>query len=272
MASTYWIKLYYEILDDPKMGRLPDHIWRRSIEMFLMAGEAGNGGYLPSVQDIAWRLRTTDADVTECLEALCAVGIADVTPEGDWIVTHFADRQDAPSNAERQQRYRERKQKANYYSNGESNEPRNETVTKRNADIDIDIDKDIDIEAEKNATPATAFPPVAPGGWMMRVFAKVTGMMSIPGNETEKVLPALDGLYVKCGYDESALTEYLKPYWAKWLTTKGKNNQPYKKTNCAWLYEWAVAGEMPSENKPADDWKADVWAATEKWEKDHPNG
>ena len=127
------------------------------------------------------------------------------------------------------------------------------------------------IESESPA-PAPSFQPVAPGGWMMRVFAAVTGMMSIPGNETEKVMPALDGLYIQFDRDETALSDYLKPYWAKWLTTKGKNNQPYKKTNCAWLYEWAVAGEMPGENKPADDWKADVWAATEKWEKEHPNG
>jgi len=29
MGSPYWIKLYHEILNDPKMGRLPDRLWRR---------------------------------------------------------------------------------------------------------------------------------------------------------------------------------------------------------------------------------------------------
>jgi hypothetical protein len=29
-----WIKLYLEILDDPKMGKLPDWCWRRAIELF----------------------------------------------------------------------------------------------------------------------------------------------------------------------------------------------------------------------------------------------
>ena len=28
----YWIKLYHEILDDPKMGRLSDRTWRRTNE------------------------------------------------------------------------------------------------------------------------------------------------------------------------------------------------------------------------------------------------
>lgn len=81
----------------------------------------------------------------------------------------------------------------------------------------------------------------------MRVFAAVTGMMSIPGNEFEKVMVALDGLYAQHRRNEAALTEYLRPYWEKWLTTKGKNGQPYKRTNCAWLYEWAVAGELPGD-------------------------
>ena len=139
MASSYWIKAYYEILDDPKMGRLPDHIWRRAIEFFLLAGEAGDGGYLPSVSDMAWRLRTTDDDILECLGVLQTADIVSETDNG-WIVTHFAERQDASSNADRQARYRERKQKRDYYSN----EPSNDGVTKRNTDKDKEEDKDKD--------------------------------------------------------------------------------------------------------------------------------
>jgi hypothetical protein len=48
MANTFWIKLYLEILDDPKMGALSDRLYRRAIEMFLMAGELENKGYLPN--------------------------------------------------------------------------------------------------------------------------------------------------------------------------------------------------------------------------------
>ena len=236
MASSYWIKAYYEILDDPKMGRLSDHIWRRAIEFFLLAGEAGNGGYLPSLSDMAWRLRATDDDVLDCLEALQKVDVVNETDNG-WMVTHFAERQDAPSNAERQARYRERKQKRDYYSN----EPRYENVT--NCNVDNEEDKDKDKEEKKIPT----LPPPS-GDWYMRVFSGVTGMAAIPGNEVDKVIAALDGLYAQHRRNEAALTEYLRPYWEKWLTTKGKNGQPYKRTNCAWLYEWAVAGELPGDN------------------------
>ena len=46
MASKYWIKLYYEILDDPKLGKLTDWLFRRAIELFLLAGENDNDGLL----------------------------------------------------------------------------------------------------------------------------------------------------------------------------------------------------------------------------------
>ena len=42
MKTRIWIKLYLEILDDPKMDLLPDWLWRRAIELFLLAGENGN--------------------------------------------------------------------------------------------------------------------------------------------------------------------------------------------------------------------------------------
>jgi hypothetical protein len=51
VAARFWIKLYLEILDDPKMGRLPDHLWRRAVELFLLAGRAGNDGALPALRE-----------------------------------------------------------------------------------------------------------------------------------------------------------------------------------------------------------------------------
>lgn len=75
MASYYWIKLYHEILDDPKMGRLPDRAWRRCIELFLLAGDAEQDGALPSLEDIAWRLNISEAELSEDLQILESAGL-----------------------------------------------------------------------------------------------------------------------------------------------------------------------------------------------------
>lgn len=109
--NRYWIKLYLEILNDPKMGRMPDWLWRRTVEMFLVAGENGKDGLLQPVRDLAWRLRTSDEKLTESLAALSQVGVVHETPEG-WVVTHFKTRQAVSISTERVRKFRRKKELA----------------------------------------------------------------------------------------------------------------------------------------------------------------
>jgi len=112
MKSYKWIKLYHEVLDDPKMGKMSDHLWRRTIEFFLLAGKAERGGELPPIEDMVWTLRTTEKEIMKCLGELEALGIVTL---GEVIsVTNFEKRQESYlTDAEKQQRHRE-KQQENY--------------------------------------------------------------------------------------------------------------------------------------------------------------
>ena len=40
MPSYHWIKLWLDILHDPKMGTLSDHLWRRAIELMFAKAQA----------------------------------------------------------------------------------------------------------------------------------------------------------------------------------------------------------------------------------------
>lgn len=144
MASKYWIKLYHEILDDPKMARLSDECWRRAIELFLLAGDHAKGGLLPAFADIAWRLRVEEANLLQNLQELQSLGIVSESTSGEWYVTHFKERQNADSSIERMRRYRDSLQKQEYYED----EPENGPVTKRNADIDIDVEGEREEESD----------------------------------------------------------------------------------------------------------------------------
>ena len=135
MASKYWIKLYHEILDDHKMGMLSDHLYRRVIELFLLAGEFGDDGELPAAEAMAWRLRTEQDELLNDLEALQTKNIV-MLHNNKWIVTKFAERQAPVSDAERMRRLRERKQKEQYYGNA----PVTNSVTIRNVDTDTDTE------------------------------------------------------------------------------------------------------------------------------------
>jgi hypothetical protein len=110
MTSRYWIKLYIEILDDPKMGKMPDWLFRRALELFLLAGETGDDGLLPSAADIAWRLRIMKPKLTRALSALSLAGVVHETPKG-WVVTHFSDRQSPSPVTDRVREFRKRNAK-----------------------------------------------------------------------------------------------------------------------------------------------------------------
>lgn len=159
MPSKYWVKLYHEILDDPKMGRLPDSLWRRTIELFLLAGDLDSDGVLPTVDDMAWRLRVDGAALTTNLEALAQVGIVTRRDDGRWIVTKFSERQAPVSASERSVRYRERQRKAEYYdAPTEPERDANDTF----ADTDTDTDTEEDTDTENANADAPASPPPTP--------------------------------------------------------------------------------------------------------------
>src|SRR3989337_441533 len=87
-----WIKLYVEILDDPKIGTLPVSLKWRFVELLLVAAESDENGILPPVTQLAWRLRIDKNELVESLHALNKIGV--VCEQGEyWNVTHFKERQ-----------------------------------------------------------------------------------------------------------------------------------------------------------------------------------
>lgn len=115
--ADYWIKLYHEILDDPKMATLPDRLWRRTVEIFLLAGRLSKGtGILPETKQIAWSLRIPTDELQADLNQLVNTGIIEPIPNG-WLVVKFKERQEKMTATERSKKYREMQQKEQYYCN-----------------------------------------------------------------------------------------------------------------------------------------------------------
>lgn len=113
----YWIKLYHEVLDDPKMAMLPDRLWRRVIELFLLAGKTGKTGYLPDARQIAWCLRLPIDEVEKDLTEIERLGIIR-REENGWLVVNFISRQSPLRDADRKTMQREREKKEKYYGHG----------------------------------------------------------------------------------------------------------------------------------------------------------
>jgi hypothetical protein len=123
-----WIKLWIEILSDPVMQRLPDNLWRFTVELFLAAGaisDEEDEGYLTPtdcVSDLAFRLRRTDEQVKEYIgELLKKTKILEerhyVNPNDDSdlpttyiVVRKFSERQKVLSATERSRYHRNQNQ------------------------------------------------------------------------------------------------------------------------------------------------------------------
>ena len=128
MASYYWAKVWIEILYDYKMASMSDHLWRRTIELVLLAKERNAEGYLPKLEEMAFKLRT-NAEILEAeLNDLAGFEIAERRQDG-WYLINFADRQGKMEVAERVARHRDREKKREY------NEP--ETVVQRDGNENV---------------------------------------------------------------------------------------------------------------------------------------
>ena len=158
--TFYWIKLYHEIITDPKMGQLDDHTWRRAIEFFLIAGDYNQAGRLPPISHLVWTLRTSEEDIKSALIVLEKVKIIHRDQDA-LIITNFAERQGALSTAERSRRYRQRHETSRPTSRNR-HAPVTTRVTKSDAHrhdratksaTDTDKDKDRDKEREEDVTP-----------------------------------------------------------------------------------------------------------------------
>jgi len=235
-----WLKLYFEILDDPKMGRLPDHLWRRAIELFLLAGEQELDGLLPPVEDMAWRLRTSVDELAETLQALSQVAMVHETPEG-WVVTHFKKRQFSES-YERVKRYRNAK------SNSESSGRSSVSVLSSSSSSS---DSYSSSDSERGGVGEKTIPmPETPAQAVKHpdiiTFQQTCGR--IPGErDYASVIETIQYLGKQHGEGEQ-LVEYLKPYWLAWSTRKTKDGKLYKPSSLVWLYEWAMNGHVPQAN------------------------
>ena len=138
--ADYWIKFYLDILDDPKMATLPDRLWRRVAELFLVAKRVNKDGELPDTSQIAWILRMPADALEDDLRKIEMTGIIQRTENG-WMVVNFAKRQAASTNTERSKAFREKQQHNQY----------NETRNERGENVSLHRNRQQTTEAESEA-------------------------------------------------------------------------------------------------------------------------
>jgi hypothetical protein len=236
MSGYYWVKLYTEIINDPKMATLPDRLWRRIVELFAIAGDFRQDGRIPETRQLAWILRMNPDDLELDLQQIASIGIIDKTIDG-WMVTHFKERQAPASGAQRMERLRENKQKQQYYGNGD------ETVTKRHVEVDTESDKSR-VEQIKPAVSSaeisqakSQYMEQATQADAHRMLLTVSKYAALPSDQLRNV-ETVQAMIIAHG--EEKTKEALTRAREKWIHTQGKNGKNYSPLNISGWVGWAL--------------------------------
>lgn len=144
--SRPWVKLYTEMLGDPKVGMLPDGAYRLFIELLLVAGEVDDDGKTYTDKELAWKLSKNPVDMANNLDCLCHAGLVHFDEFEVVTITSWSKRQPPSTSAERVKRHRENKAK----------EASNEVVTLQEQEgnaLEEELDIELDQEEEKEIPP-----------------------------------------------------------------------------------------------------------------------
>ena len=161
-GRSHWIKLYVEMVDDPKVGLLPDAIKWRWVSVLLLAGEINEDGYLPDVNDMAWRLHTNVETLQGEMRTMAGRGLVELREYDDgserWFIPAFAKRQEAATSTERSRMMRHKqRQNSNDDSGGIG---RNVAKSSHNTETEYRI-QNTETEGEPSRTRARLHPATA---------------------------------------------------------------------------------------------------------------
>ena len=74
-----WFRVYDDLVDDPKVQRLPGETVKSLLNLWCLASQ--NDGMLPAADDIAFKLRMTPSKVAKLLSVLGECGLIDSDEE-----------------------------------------------------------------------------------------------------------------------------------------------------------------------------------------------
>ena len=201
--AGYWLKLYTEILDDPKYYRLSDNAKLGMYELMIVAKKTGAVGNLPSIDDISFYTRRTVEWWIPVIQELKSINFI-VDGDSGNVIRKFEERQRAVDSSERQQQHRKALHEKEFTCNENvTNLSRNVTENRlKIKDTEVDTDTDTD---NSDISP------------VQRLLEKVTG---IPPSSAEDV-KAMDDIAAMQPLEEDVRAAF------DWLRSQGRRIYHY---------------------------------------------
>lgn len=103
-----WFRFYYKVVDDPKVQALSGDVFKTWANLLCIAGPR-QGGALPGIADLAFRLRMSVKETEKHIDALIRARLIDET-DGRFVPHDWNEMQFAHNvSTDRVQRFRKRK-------------------------------------------------------------------------------------------------------------------------------------------------------------------
>lgn len=246
---SYWLKLYTEIIDDPKLADVPEWAKWCFVEFLCLAKENDKDGELQTANKMAWRLRKTVKQVETALRTLEQSGVVHTTG-AVWFVTNFAKRQALSESADRVRRFREKKKEEEKRNTpvtvtGYGNVSPSSSISSSSLNSDSSDFKNVPLSAVAYA----AFQDNGGPRKAERLYQLITGQMSIPSLSQAQALTDLQSMLDYYGTNWDRAVAEGREVFGLWCAQHGKNGKAYSPVNTAWLTKW-LEKIAPRPDKP----------------------
>jgi DnaD/phage-associated family protein len=243
-----WVKLWTEMLDDPKLAELTAAEKWLFVQLILLAGECDRDGDIPlTFKQIAWRLRLPEDELISGCKRLIGVTLIDTTGDKDVgliiRVVSFGKRQDRPQSVKQQQWLTAQRKHREKSSDVIHDTSMTNTLV---IPLEEEEEEEEEVEVDKNTAAASA---------CYRAYTSEIGVI------TPMISDAID-LELKDGTPPDYITDAIKE--------AARNNVRNWAYIAAILKRWKVEGKKTrkrgTSGQPADysDWAGDGDAPPEK--------
>jgi len=132
-----WFRFYSDALDNLKVQKLPAHLFKSWVNILCLA--SANSGVIPSIDEVAFRLRLSTHDAQANVDELILAGLIDIKRTGELTPHNWETRQYVSDTSS----VRVRKHRKNKKEN-----KRNVSETLHGTAPDTEADTDTESEAE----------------------------------------------------------------------------------------------------------------------------
>lgn len=182
-TKNQWFRFYSEVLNDHKVQSLDPTTFKGWINLLCLANDYE--GKLPSIEEIAFKLRLSQHSARELVDALVLHGLVDIEPDGSLTPHNWSGRQfRSDVSTERVRKHRQKKQENECETQGNVSHGTERNVSETSTETETDTEADT--ETDKKSKTGTRGSRL-PDDWTLPDEWRDWVLVNVPSFPEEKI-------------------------------------------------------------------------------------